>query len=130
MGARLKEGAAINQSLTVLGQVIFSLGAAAEAGKGGKGMQHVPFRNSKLTYLLSDSLSGNSKTVMVAAVSPAGDNFEETLNTLRFAQSVKKVKTKAEKNEAASTDPQAIIRQLREEIEQMRAAHAAAMAAG
>jgi len=121
-GARLKEGAAINQSLTVLGQVIFAL-AAQQSERSG--LQHVPFRNSKLTFLLSDSLSGNSKTVMVAAVSPAASNFEETLNTLRFAQSVKKVKTTVTKNEAAEQNPEALIQRLRQEIEELKRARVA-----
>mmetsp|Transcript_54697 Transcript_54697/g.152598 ORF Transcript_54697/g.152598 Transcript_54697/m.152598 type:complete len:783 (-) Transcript_54697:45-2393(-) len=126
-GAKLKEGAAINQSLTVLGQVIFSL--AAQAQKKG-GMQHVPFRNSKLTHLLSDSLSGNSKTVMLAAVSPASSNVDETLNTLRFAQSVKQVKTRAVKNEVSEQNQALIINELRQQIEVLRASLEKASLAG
>ena len=78
-GHTLREGAAINRSLTVLGRVISALskGAAAAASL------HVPFRDSKLTLLLKDSLSGNVRSTMLAAVSPAGDNYDETLSTLR-----------------------------------------------
>jgi hypothetical protein len=109
----------INQSLTVLGQVIFALAAQATAKNPGD--RHVPFRNSKLTFLLSDSLSGNSKTVMIAAISPAADNAEETLNTLRFAQSVKKVKTKAVKNETSDANKDIQIAQLKQEVEDLKA---------
>eukprot|EP00930_Biecheleria_cincta_P061592 TRINITY_DN47157_c0_g1_i1.p1 TRINITY_DN47157_c0_g1~~TRINITY_DN47157_c0_g1_i1.p1 ORF type:complete len:951 (-),score=192.66 TRINITY_DN47157_c0_g1_i1:14-2866(-) len=116
-GDRLKEGAMINQSLTVLGQVIFALAGQATSKK----VQHVPFRNSKLTYLLSDSLSGNSRTVMIAAVSPAASNTEETLNTLRFAQSVKKIKTTVSKNEVQSTNKDVMIQQLQQQVADLRA---------
>lgn len=116
-GDRLKEGAMINQSLTVLGQVIFALAGQATSKKA----QHVPFRDSKLTYLLSDSLSGNSRTVMIAAISPAADNMEETLTTLRFAQSVKKIKTTVSKNEVQSTNEDVIIQQLRRQVADLQA---------
>jgi len=116
-GARLKEGAMINQSLTVLGQVIFAL---AGQQSGSKGVQHVPFRNSKLTFLLSDALSGNSRTVMIAAIAPTVSNYEETLNTLRFAQSVKKVKTQVVKNETMDQNPEAVIQQLRQQIQELK----------
>ena len=74
-GDRLKEGAQINLSLSALGNVI----SALVDGKG----KHIPYRDSKLTRLLSDSLGGNTKTLMVAAISPADYNYEETLSTLR-----------------------------------------------
>merc|ERR1719375_1432696 len=96
-GATLKEGCAINQSLSALGLVIKEL-SEAHAKKGGKGDSVVPFRASKLTFLLKDSLAGNSKTYMIAALSPASDNCEETLSTLRFASSVKQIKTVAKQN--------------------------------
>ena len=74
-GDRLKEGAQINLSLSALGNVI----SALVDGKG----KHIPYRDSKLTRLLQDSLGGNTKTLMVAAISPADYNYEETLSTLR-----------------------------------------------
>lgn len=84
-GTRLKEGALINKSLTTLGRVIAALASASqETGKGGKAAgEKVPYRDSVLTWLLKDSLGGNSKTAMVAAISPA--DYEETLSTLRYA---------------------------------------------
>ncbi|KAF4673896.1 hypothetical protein FOL46_006304 [Perkinsus olseni] len=94
-GSRLKEGIAINQSLSTLAQVIARLSE-------GKGKGHVPFRNSKLTFLLKDSLSGNSKTFMIAAISPSASEVFETVSTLRFATSVKKVQTSAVQNQAAA----------------------------
>ncbi len=74
-GKRLNEGISINQGLLALGNVISAL------GEGGK--THVPYRNSKLTRMLQDSLGGNSYTLMIACVSPADSNVEETLSTLR-----------------------------------------------
>eukprot|EP00931_Biecheleriopsis_adriatica_P049595 TRINITY_DN28694_c0_g1_i1.p1 TRINITY_DN28694_c0_g1~~TRINITY_DN28694_c0_g1_i1.p1 ORF type:complete len:991 (-),score=232.42 TRINITY_DN28694_c0_g1_i1:40-2790(-) len=117
-GSRLKEGAMINQSLSNLALVISRLADMAKI-KENKGktdkkkmsvLDFVPFRNSKLTYLLMDSLNGNSKTVMIAALSPAFINYEETLSTLMFAQSVKAVKTNAKKNEQVEDN-------LKEELE-------------
>jgi len=116
-GGRLKEGAAINKSLSALALVITKL--AELAGKGdAKNADFVPFRNSKLTFVLQDSLSGNSKTVMIAALSPALNNYEENLSTLRFAQSVKKVKTKASKNEAKEG---AMLDNLKAEVARLKA---------
>ena len=96
--AREKESAAINSSLTELGLVISKLAKEA-AKKSGANYAHIPVRNSKLTYLLSDSLMGNSKTVMLATVSPAKCNLTQSEGTLRFADSVKQIKTKPVKNE-------------------------------
>lgn len=124
-GDRLKEGANINKSLTNLGLCISALAKQAEGGaskgsKGGKGKkkeEFVPYRNSVLTLLLKDNLGGNAKTVMVATLSPASDNFEETLSTLRYADNAKKIVNKAIVNE----DPNArLIRELREELERLR----------
>ncbi|KAH9991622.1 hypothetical protein BJV74DRAFT_877977 [Russula compacta] len=118
-GQRLKEGANINKSLTTLGKVISSLAAAsASDGKKGKkkGEEFVPYRDSVLTWLLKDSLGGNSKTAMIAAISPA--DYEETLSTLRYADQAKKIKNKAIVNE----DPNAkLVRELKEELEMLRA---------
>ncbi|KIW07638.1 uncharacterized protein PV09_01582 [Verruconis gallopava] len=116
-GARLKEGAEINRSLSTLGRVIAAL-ADLSSGKGhGKKIQ-VPYRDSVLTWLLKDSLGGNSLTAMIAAISPADINFEETLSTLRYADSAKRIKNHAVINE----DPNArMIRELKEELAQLRA---------
>ncbi|XP_070565342.1 kinesin-like protein KIF28P isoform X2 [Ptychodera flava] len=107
-GDRLKEGSLINQSLSTLGNVIKAL---ADVGSGKKG-SHVPYRNSALTKLLKNALGGNSKTIMIAAISPADDNYEETLSTLRYADRAKSIKTKAVINESPT---EKLIRELREE---------------
>ena len=90
-GQTLKEGIKINLSLTALGNVISSL----VDGKSS----HIPYRDSKLTRLLQDSLGGNTKTVMIAACSPADYNYEETLSTLRYAARAKAIKNKPKVNE-------------------------------
>ncbi|CAE7335038.1 KIF13B [Symbiodinium pilosum] len=92
-GERLQEGIAINQSLSALSRVIQAL-----AGTAGSGILPV-FRESKLTLLLKDALSGNSRTVLLACISPARANFEETISTLEFAARCKLIKTNAKKNE-------------------------------
>ena len=117
-GARLKEGAEINRSLSTLGRVIAALADMSDPkAKKTKGMQ-VPYRDSVLTWLLKDSLGGNSLTAMIAAISPADINFEETLSTLRYADSAKRIKNHAVVNE----DPNArMIRELKEELAQLRA---------
>uniref|UniRef100_A0A8C5B6Z2 Kinesin family member 13A n=1 Tax=Gadus morhua TaxID=8049 RepID=A0A8C5B6Z2_GADMO len=113
-GERLKEGSNINRSLTTLGCVISAL-ADQSAGKGKA--KFVPYRDSVLTWLLKDNLGGNSKTAMIATVSPAADNYEETLSTLRYADRAKRIVNHAVVNE----DPNArIIRELREEVEKLR----------
>ena len=116
-GARLKEGAEINRSLSTLGRVIAALADLSDPKhKKTKGMQ-VPYRDSVLTWLLKDSLGGNSLTAMIAAISPADINFEETLSTLRYADSAKRIKNHAVVNE----DPNArMIRELKEELAQLR----------
>lgn len=88
-GTRLKEGALINKSLSTLGRVIAALASASSSS-----MEKVPYRDSVLTFLLSPSLGGNSKTIMLAAISPA--DYEETLSTLRYADQAKKIKNKVE----------------------------------
>lgn len=113
-GARLKEGAEINRSLSTLGRVIAAL---ADLSSGKKNLK-VPYRDSVLTWLLKDSLGGNSMTAMIAAISPADINFDETLSTLRYADSAKRIKNHAVVNE----DPNArMIRELKEELAQLRA---------
>ncbi|XP_019849545.1 PREDICTED: kinesin-like protein KIF13B [Amphimedon queenslandica] len=115
LGSRLKEGSNINKSLTTLGLVISAL-ADISAGKKPKNA-YVPYRDSTLTWLLKDNLGGNSKTVMVATISPASDNFEETLSTLRYADRAKRIVNHAVVNEDANSK---IIRELREEVEKLR----------
>ncbi|XP_013392684.1 kinesin-like protein KIF28P [Lingula anatina] len=111
-GDRLKEGAAINQSLSSLGNVISAL-AEKSSGKNTR----VPYRNSVLTMLLKNALGGNSKTIMIAALSPADINYDETLSTLRYADRAKQIKTKATVNE----DPtEKLIRELQEENERLK----------
>ena len=114
-GARLKEGAEINRSLSTLGRVIAALADLSMGKKKNTSM--VPYRDSVLTWLLKDSLGGNSMTAMIAAISPADINFEETLSTLRYADSAKRIKNHAVVNE----DPNArMIRELKEELAQLR----------
>ncbi len=114
-GARLKEGAEINRSLSTLGRVIAALADLSMGKKRNTSM--VPYRDSVLTWLLKDSLGGNSMTAMIAAISPADINFEETLSTLRYADSAKRIKNHAVVNE----DPNArMIRELKEELAQLR----------
>ena len=113
-GTRLKEGANINKSLTTLGKVISAL-ADASSGKKKKKDEFVPYRDSVLTWLLKDSLGGNSRTAMIAAISPA--DYDETLSTLRYAYAAKRIQNKAVVNE----DPNArLIRELKEELTQLR----------
>ncbi|XP_058836738.1 kinesin-like protein KIF13A isoform X1 [Topomyia yanbarensis] len=115
VGERLKEGSNINKSLTTLGLVISKL---ADQTSGSKNKdKFVPYRDSVLTWLLKDNLGGNSKTVMLATLSPAADNYEETLSTLRYADRAKRIVNHAVVNE----DPNArIIRELRKEVETLR----------
>ncbi|CAI5683073.1 unnamed protein product [Oreochromis niloticus] len=113
-GERLKEGSNINKSLSTLGLVISAL---ADHGAGKNKSKFVPYRDSVLTWLLKDSLGGNSRTAMVATISPAADNYDETLSTLRYADRAKNIVNHAVVNE----DPNArIIRELREEVEKLK----------
>nr|XP_014951414.2 kinesin-like protein KIF3A isoform X2 [Ovis aries] len=108
-GQRLKEATKINLSLSTLGNVI----SALVDGKS----THVPYRNSKLTRLLQDSLGGNSKTMMCANIGPADYNYDETISTLRYANRAKNIKNKARINE----DPKdALLRQFQKEIEELK----------
>eukprot|EP00937_MAST-01D_sp_MAST-1D-sp2_P003885 g3885.t1 len=147
-GDRLKEGAAINQSLSALGNVINALAKqanrdakASRARKTAKSRaldslagandgldprastrvrEVIPYRNSVLTHLLKSALGGNAKTIMIAAISPAAINFSESLSTLRYADRAKQIRNKAVINE----DPNArLIRELKEEIARLKAAH-------
>lgn len=111
-GNTLKEAAMINTSLSALGQVINCL--ADPKKRHG----HIPFRASKLTRLLQESLGGNTVTLMIAACSPADRNFEETLNTLQYANRAKNIQNISKKN---VTNPQHIVKELRLQLEELQA---------
>ena len=108
-GARLKEGCNINKSLLVLGNVINTL---ADKALGKKKDVLPPYRDSALTRILQNALGGNSKTVMICALSPASINYEETLSTLRYADRAKKIQNKAVINES---EHDKVVRLLKEE---------------
>ncbi|XP_029381960.1 kinesin-like protein KIF1C [Echeneis naucrates] len=113
-GMRLKEGANINKSLTTLGKVISAL---AEMSSKKRKSDFIPYRDSVLTWLLKENLGGNSRTAMIAALSPADINYEETLSTLRYADRAKQIRCNAVINE----DPNAkLIRELKAEVERLR----------
>ncbi|KAF9424591.1 hypothetical protein HW555_000402 [Spodoptera exigua] len=116
-GTRLKEGANINKSLTTLGKVISALAEIASKSKKSKKADFIPYRDSVLTWLLRENLGGNSKTAMIAAISPADINFDETLSTLRYADRAKQIVCKAVVNEDANAK---LIRELKEEILKLR----------
>ncbi|KAJ5894325.1 hypothetical protein N7495_006016 [Penicillium taxi] len=107
-GARLREGSNINKSLTTLGRVIAALADPSKGRGGRKAKEVVPWRDSILTWLLKDSLGGNSKTAMIACIAPA--DYEETLSTLRYADQAKRIRTRARVNQdqvsAAERDQQ------------------------
>uniref|UniRef100_A0A9J7ZSC6 Kinesin-like protein n=1 Tax=Cyprinus carpio carpio TaxID=630221 RepID=A0A9J7ZSC6_CYPCA len=114
-GVRLKEGANINKSLTTLGKVISAL-AEMQNSKRRKS-EFIPYRDSVLTWILKENLGGNSRTAMIAALSPADINYEETLSTLRYADRAKQIRCNAVINE----DPNArLIRELKEEVNRLR----------
>ncbi|KAM4693557.1 kinesin-like protein KIF16B [Discoglossus pictus] len=120
-GVRLKEGGNINKSLVTLGNVISALAdlsqdAANHLAK--KKQVFVPYRDSVLTWLLKDSLGGNSKTIMIATISPADINYGETLSTLRYANRAKNIINKPTINEDANVK---LIRELRAEIARLKA---------
>ncbi|XP_059226499.1 kinesin-like protein unc-104 isoform X7 [Stomoxys calcitrans] len=116
-GTRLKEGANINKSLTTLGKVISALAEIASKNKKSKKADFIPYRDSVLTWLLRENLGGNSKTAMIAAISPADINYDETLSTLRYADRAKAIVCKAVVNEDANAK---LIRELKEEIQKLR----------
>uniref|UniRef100_A0AAR2KYJ5 Kinesin motor domain-containing protein n=1 Tax=Pygocentrus nattereri TaxID=42514 RepID=A0AAR2KYJ5_PYGNA len=110
-GDRLKEGISINRGLLSLGNVISALGDESKKGT------FVPYRDSKLTRLLQDSLGGNSHTLMIACVSPADSNIEETINTLRYADRARKIKNKPVLN----IDPQAAeMKRLKQQVQELQ----------
>ena len=114
VGDRLKEGCAINKSLSVLGMVITTL-AENSQNKGKEKL--VPFRDSSLTRILQNALGGNSKTLMICAISPSSDNYEETLSTLRYADQAKRIKCNAVINESESDHK---IRELQKENDELK----------
>ena len=116
-GVRLKEGANINKSLTTLGKVISALAEMSSSKKKKRSGDHIPYRDSVLTWLLRENLGGNSKTAMIAAISPADVNYDETLSTLRYADRAKQIVCAAIVNEDANAK---IIRELKEEIAKLK----------
>ncbi|KAF4677783.1 hypothetical protein FOL47_010377 [Perkinsus chesapeaki] len=121
-GVRLEESKKINQSLSALGNVISALTEAsrAESGASGAGRSHIPYRDSKLTRLLEDSLGGNCITAMIAMISPAAEAFGESLSTLKFANRAKTIRNTAVMNEFVS-DQDALIRKYEAELQRLRA---------
>ena len=118
-GIRLREGAKINTSLLALANCINALGDKTKKGF------FVPFRDSKLTRMLKDSLGGNCKTVMIATVSPASSQNEETINTLKYANRAKNIKMRVESNKKMVylhiSAYKSIIADLRDEIDKLKA---------
>ncbi|KAF0893871.1 hypothetical protein E2562_031408 [Oryza meyeriana var. granulata] len=118
-GDRLKEAGNINRSLSQLGNLINILAEISQSGK----QRHVPYRDSKLTFLLQESLGGNAKLAMICAVSPSQSCKSETLSTLRFAQRAKSIKNNAVVNEQKEEDVNMLreqIRQLKDELHRMK----------
>ncbi len=111
-GQRFEESKQINKSLTMLGYVISALTEA-------KDRQHVPYRNSKLTRMLEDSLGGNCKTTMMAMISPAFEAMLETISTLKFANRAKNIKNEAKVNE--DLDQKSLLRKYERELKRLRA---------
>ncbi|XP_047946406.1 kinesin-like protein KIN-12B [Salvia hispanica] len=119
-GERLKEAGNINRSLSQLGNLINILAEVSQSGK----QRHIPYRDSKLTFLLQESLGGNAKLAMICAISPSQSCKSETLSTLRFAQRAKAIKNKAIINEEMQEDVNVlrkVIGQLRDELHRMKA---------
>ncbi|XP_075042159.1 kinesin-like protein KIF14 [Mixophyes fleayi] len=114
-GIRLKEGASINKSLLTLGKVISALAEMANINR----KSFIPYRESLLTWLLKDSLGGNSKTAMIATISPTSVNMEESLSTLRYASQARNIINVARVNEDSNA---ALIRELKSEIAKLKAA--------
>ncbi|XP_030352008.1 kinesin-like protein KIF14 isoform X2 [Strigops habroptila] len=119
-GERLKEGVSINKSLLTLGKVISALSKQSRNGK----KTFIPYRESVLTWLLKESLGGNSQTAMIATVSPAASSTEETLSTLRYAKQACSIINTAKVNEDVNAK---LIRELKAEIEKLKAAQKSAL---
>nr|XP_057939181.1 kinesin-like protein KIF1B isoform X17 [Doryrhamphus excisus] len=119
-GTRLKEGANINKSLTTLGKVISALAEVdncSSKSKKKKKTDFIPYRDSVLTWLLRENLGGNSRTAMVAALSPADINYDETLSTLRYADRAKNIKCNAVINEDPNNK---LVRDLKDEVARLK----------
>ncbi|XP_051281326.1 kinesin-like protein KIF1B isoform X1 [Dicentrarchus labrax] len=119
-GTRLKEGANINKSLTTLGKVISALAEvdnSTSKSKKKKKTDFIPYRDSVLTWLLRENLGGNSRTAMVAALSPADINYDETLSTLRYADRAKNIKCNAVINEDPNNK---LVRDLKDEVARLK----------
>lgn len=114
MGERAKESISINSGLLALGNVISALGDEA------KKATHVPYRDSKLTRLLQDSLGGNSRTVMIACISPSSDNYAETVNTLKYANRARNIRNTAQVNEDLGGNAQFEIMQLKKQVASLK----------
>ncbi|PIA51840.1 hypothetical protein AQUCO_01000016v1 [Aquilegia coerulea] len=118
-GQKLRDGANINRSLLALANCINALGKQQK-----KGLAYVPYRNSKLTRILKDGLSGNSRTVMIATVSPADNQYHHTVNTLKYADRAKEIKTHIQKNigtvDTHVQDYQRMIDSLQIEVHRLR----------
>ena len=112
-GTRLKEGGNINKSLLFLGTVISQL-------SDGDAQKHIPYRNSRLTRILQNSLGGNARTAIICTVTPASAFAEESLSTLKFASRAKSIRNKAVVNEVVSDD--ALLKRYRKEINELKAA--------
>lgn len=110
-GKRLEESKSINQSLSALGKVIAAL-------TDKKLRNHIPYRDSKLTRILEDSLGGNCKTTMMCMVSPSLDAFAESVSTLKFANRAKTIRNKAEVNEDG--DQRTLLRKYEKELKRLR----------
>jgi hypothetical protein len=115
-GARLEETKKINWSLHELGNVISALTDTSRRDR------HVPYRNSKLTHVLTDSLGGNCKTTLIACISPALDSYNESLSTLKFANRAKNIKNDASINDdaGAGADPRALVTKYERELKRLR----------
>ncbi|KAK4346717.1 hypothetical protein RND71_033056 [Anisodus tanguticus] len=118
-GKKLRDGANINRSLLALANCINALGKQQK-----KGLAYVPYRNSKLTRILKDGLSGNSQTIMIATISPAVSQYHHTVNTLKYADRAKEIKTHIQKNigtiNTHVSDYQRMIDSLQNEVSQLR----------
>eukprot|EP00250_Pteridium_aquilinum_P021326 c25089_g1_i1 orf=2-2848(-) len=128
-GDRLKEAGNINRSLSQLGNLINILAEVSQSGKP----RHIPYRDSRLTFLLQESLGGNAKLAMICAISPASSCKSETLSTLRFAQRAKAIQNKAVVNEETEDDVKILreqIRQLKDELMRMKSNETIPGAAG
>lgn len=121
-GARMKEEININKGLFVLAQVVSALSELGQRNQalGGGQQSHIPYRDSKLTRLLQDSLGGNSRTVMIACISPAKSNIEESINTLRYAERTRNIKNSAKVNAVSDRSSAGEAAALRKENQQLK----------